>query len=364
MTTDTEHDDRPRLRVRGPADLAHAVPYLLGFHPSSSLVLVGLAARRVVVTARVDLDELGDPGLLPHTVAALARGGAESLVGIVFDDSAAACAAAGDGPLPWCELADELHATAGQLGVDIDEVALVSARRLWSYDCADPDCCPPAGRPLEQTSEIDAAATYAGLVALPDRASLVDLLAPRADPARAAALCAELAAAETAAIEALVGGGATRQNRSDVRALFAAARASDQPGSDPVDDAQLVRFGAALRRIPVRDAVWLGIDEGRIDGRALWRQLATALPAPFDAAPAFLFGWASYRDGDGALAGIAAERALASDARYSAADMILAALQQAIDPRKLPSLRSSRRQHRVRAAARGARPGAGDRKRR
>ena len=78
---------------------------------------------------------------------------------------------------------------------------------------------------------------------------------------------------------------------------------------------QLVRFGAALRRIKVRDAVWLGIDGRRIDGRPLWRELAQRLPEPFDAPALFLFAWASWRAGEGALARIAVDRALLSDPR-------------------------------------------------
>jgi hypothetical protein len=92
----------------------------------------------------------------------------------------------------------------------------------------------------------------------------------------------------------------------------------------------------------MRDAIWLGIDGHRIDGRPLWRQLARRLPEPYDAAPLFLFGWASWRAGDGALAGIAAERAVDSDPSYTAADLLLAALTRAADPRRMPRLRSRR----------------------
>jgi hypothetical protein len=144
-----------------------------------------------------------------------------------------------------------------------------------------------------------------------------------------------------------------------------------------LSDEQLTRFGVALRRIPVRDAVWLGLDSGRIDGRQLWLRLATGLPSPYDAAPLFLFGWASYRDGNGAMARIAADEALVSDPGYTAADLILAALGNAINPRDLPKLRRTRspsrtgasaRQERapepVRGTQRGARRVAADRRRR
>ncbi|MGH8861267.1 MAG: DUF4192 family protein, partial [Jatrophihabitantaceae bacterium] len=94
----TTNADLPIVRVSGPADLVQTIPYLLGFHPARSLVLVGLADRRVVVTARMDLDELADGRLLPTTVAGLYRGGAERLVAVVYDDQASAGRGA---DLPW-----------------------------------------------------------------------------------------------------------------------------------------------------------------------------------------------------------------------------------------------------------------------
>jgi hypothetical protein len=141
----------------------------------------------------------------------------------------------------------------------------------------------------------------------------------------------------------VVGGAEARDQRSVKRALFAAARTADAPGVEfDLPDEKLVRFAVALRTVAVRDAVWIAIDSRRLDGRALWRQMAGRLPAPYDAPPLFLFGWATWRDGDGAFAGMAAERALDSDPTYSAADLLLAALAQAIDPRRMPRLRGAR----------------------
>ncbi|MFD0787811.1 DUF4192 family protein, partial [Micromonospora azadirachtae] len=52
----------PRLAVRSPADLLAAVPYLLGFHPADSVVVVAMRGRRVVFAARADLpDPAEDP---------------------------------------------------------------------------------------------------------------------------------------------------------------------------------------------------------------------------------------------------------------------------------------------------------------
>ncbi|MCW2494602.1 DUF4192 domain-containing protein [Jatrophihabitans sp.] len=325
-------DDDPVLRVRGPADLINVVPYLIGFHPVESLVVVGLAEGRVVVTIRMDLDNLADPAPLHEAVASMRRGGAESFLGMVFTLRPPAYG------FPHWEAVAELDSAVATVSAPLQDVLLVGPERFWSYLCTDPTCCPPDGTERDHgDSGVAAAATYAGLVALPDRESLYRLLDPLPDEQRGA-LRPALEAAVEEEITAIAQAAQQRRNRSVVRALFAAARAADA-GTLPNDPAQLARFGAALRGIEVRDALWMGIDDGRLDGEALWRHLARTLPSPFDAAPLFLLGWGSWRSGSGALAGIAAERALESDPSYTAAELLLGAVSGAVDPRSVPKLR-------------------------
>jgi hypothetical protein len=151
-----------------------------------------------------------------------------------------------------------------------------------------------------------------------------------------------LAEAEHAATAATLDDHQRRFDRAATRALFAAARESDEPGWPGADDATAARFGAALTRTAVRDSAWRAVDDGRLDGRPLWRDLGRRLPERYAAAPLFLFGWSAWRAGNGTLAAIAAERALASDPGYSAADMLLAALTHGLDPRSFPKLRLPR----------------------
>jgi Domain of unknown function (DUF4192) len=344
-------DEPPLVKVSSPADLAQVVPYLMGFHPTSSLVIVGLADRRVRVSARVDLAELLDDDAdrrLTGTLTAMAGSGVERFVGIVYDDEALPAGRHDHGTLPWAGIAAMLDAEVGRVGYELDDIALVSGGRIYSYVCHLPACCPPGGRPLDSASTAAAEATYAGLVALPDRASLAALLDPLVDRQRDALLPA-LNSAESEAVGALVHDGG-RADRSAKRALFAAARAADAAAAalmtslPELTESALVGHAVALQRRQVRDRVWLAVDHGRIDGRGLWRAMARRLPAPFDAPALFLFAWASYREGDGALARIAAERALESDPGYSPADLVLAALSHAIDPHRLPKLPDSRAQ--------------------
>jgi hypothetical protein len=335
------------LKVRGPGDLIEAVPYLLGFHPRDSLVLIGLGHDEdhdrdgVTITARLDLaDAVASHRVIDETVRAVTRSGAAGLVAVVFDDNAIPEQGA---DLPWRALVEQIDESAEYGGVAMRDALLVSSGRWWSFTCADPDCCPSEGHALDGASSTAAAtATYAGLVALPNRDELARTLAPQ-DVQRRRAVLPLLEAAEERAVQAILDGNGDRHHRSVKRALFAAARDADTalfPGrTGPLTDEQVARFAVGLADIAVRDSVWLAVDQRRLDGRALWRELARRAPEPYDAAALFLFGWAEWRAGNGVLAGIAAERALTSDPNYTAAELLLGALRRGLDPHRTPRLR-------------------------
>ncbi|WP_375492524.1 DUF4192 domain-containing protein [uncultured Jatrophihabitans sp.] len=334
MTTASIHGQR----ISGPADLLQAVPYLLGFCPRESLVLVGLHDARLVVTARLDLADAQHGPTLAHTVAAMVNGGVSAFVAVVYPDTPEPVAIASIEP-SWLPLARMIAEQAAAVDCELVDVLLVAGRRWRSVGCRDDDCCPPDGWPLSaQPSAYAAAATVAGVVALPDRRDLEAVLDP-APAAQRSVVAAAIGEAENAAVRAVLDGAGGRHARSVKRALFSAARAAHEPRWAGCPDLDVARFAVALSGGDLRDAVWLAIDDGRLDGRPLWRELVRRAPAPYDAAPAFLYGWASWRSGDGARAGIAAQRALDSDPQFSPADMLLAALSHGIDPRRFPRLR-------------------------
>jgi Domain of unknown function (DUF4192) len=358
---------RPRRsfasQISGPAELLQAVPYLLGFHPAASLVLLGLDAGRLVVTARLDLADAARGGV-GRAVEPMVRGGSTSFVAVIYDDGDDepvgylgdfgdlddlddwygddGYGEEGFGELLLPDVATRVARAVGAVGAALLDVIVVCDGRWWSYGCLDPDCCPPDGHELPATSSaFAAAATFDGVVPLPDRAALEALLEPLPDTDREA-LDPAIERAENAAVRQTLDGQAARWATSIKRALFRAARAADDPGFAGLPDDDVGRFGAALAVTAIRDAVWMAIDDRRLDGRALWRDLGRRLPGPYDTAALFLYGWAAWRAGDGALAGIAAERALESNPDYHAAELLLAAVDAGVDPRRMPRLRASR----------------------
>jgi Domain of unknown function (DUF4192) len=317
--------ESPTLRVRGPADLLGAVPYLLGFHPEESLVVIGLDDTTVTVTARINLPDIHVLNVLPTLFAAVNRSGATRAVLVVFTDS----------PVDRATASSKLSEHVERAGLGLVDSLLVSHGRWWSLACEDSGCCPAEGSPMPAApTELHAAATYAGLTALPSRDALAAMFGPLSDRTD---LAAELVVQQDIEVNAALVSTHDTFVRAATRALFAAHRAAQ--GGEMPTDRDVARYGIALQSFAVRDAVWMALDDDRLEGIELWVNLARRLPAPYSAAPLFLAGWRAWRDGNGALAGIAAERALASDPGYSAADLLLAALARGIDPRTLPKLR-------------------------
>ncbi len=338
------------LHLDGPGELLETLPYLLGFHPTDSVVLVGLDEARLVVTTRIDLDDANDPALLADSVRILLRARARMAIVVVY-------AAPGDWSvhstphhrdLPHHAVAQSAAAAVRAGGLQWVDTLFVQSGRWWSYRGRSeerPGCI--EGTPLPGDAATGpASAVYAGRQAYPSREALESVL----DPQPAAVRRERRALIEVAEQQLLAATDAGRRDRyltSVKRALFAAARESDQvlfpKAGGELSPATLARFAVGLGQISIRDALWLAIDQERIDGRGLWLQLLQRLPSPADAAPLFLFGWASWRDGNGTLASLAAQRALQTRRGYSAAELLLSAVVQGLDPFRTPKLHSPRR---------------------
>ncbi|HEX2417043.1 MAG TPA: DUF4192 domain-containing protein [Micromonosporaceae bacterium] len=318
-----------KLRLRSASDLLAAVPYLIGFHPSDSLVLVGFGDRIVRFLARADLPEPDDPGQVRQLTEVAGRQ--------MIDEAALI----GYGPPDQVDPAIlELCVALEEAGLPVREALRVTGDRYWSYLCQDPDCCPPEGQPFQvASSPIAASAVVAGCVALPDRTALEQQLEPIGGVER------EMFAAATVHAD---------------RRIRKALTSTDLTSTDQVSArGRLVRGGGLLldrildrypdgNRLADPTAAWLSVlllvDEfvnlawERVVAAtasahvALWSDLTRRAERAYLPRVATLLGYAAWRTGDGALAGIAIQRALGIDPDYPPANVMDALLMTGTSP--------------------------------
>lgn len=316
-----------KLRLSSPGDLVEAVPYLLGFHPEDSLVALAMRGRhrRLAFTMRIDLPDPGaDMAHLADDIAdCLARAGAEQAALVVVGNTAAGYA----GP-PHDALIEAVARALPERRIELTEAVYSGAGRWWSYTCGNPVCCPVEGTPTAYgTSRVAAAATYAGLVALPSREALERSLEPIGDatPAMRPALIG--------AVHAAAARDADPADRAANRAgsiAFIMAAIDDGPA---LSDEAAARLIVSLADAGVRDACCQWSQTPRsASARRLWIQLARRAVAPFDSEPLCLLAWFAYLDGDATLAAMAVERCLRSDPDHRLALLLREAVHRAIDP--------------------------------
>lgn len=341
---------RPALAVRATEDrdLVAVVPYLLGYHPQRSVVVLGMADGRLGPAARLDLDDARpDPAHAGRYVGAvLAWAGGTQCVLVVFDD----------------------EVELGWLGPMRDSLTDHGVRPIGGWQVGReyfwPLGEPGARRPLRDLDAAPVAAqlVLAGYSPRPDREALVDDLAAYPDPLRtriarrAAGLDSSDPGVRTAALRAwagLLGDSAVpRPPRS---------RATTPPR--PITDQLTALLLAAIRCPQTRDALllaalcaeaphrigwpdvstgterlWSHAEEsapepGRVDAAiAVLTHLARASSETAVAEPLAMLAHLHWWRGDGTLANVTVERALESDPGHGLARLVSTALSIGMPP--------------------------------
>ncbi len=371
----------PRIRVDSVAGVLAVIPYLLGFHPSSSLVVIGIEppGGQIKLAFRYDLPDPPDADLAgeiaAHAIAVLAR----QQLGVVI--------AVGYGPGALVTpVAEQFRVGLRSTGITLHDLVRVEDGRYWSYFCDNPLCCPAEGAPFDALAHPAAAAlTTAGIPAYPDRASLSRSLAPVSGPAadsmgqatqralrRAEQLLTAAAqpasggepgsaglrpagpgsgsgsgsgesgpvapaspgrAARLAASRPAAAGDAMRPFIQAGRQAVREAIASYRDGGQITDDDQLAWLTVVLAELRVRDDAWARMDpEHRTAHLRLWTDVVRRAQPPYVPAAASLLAFTAWQSGDGALANIAIERALAADPGYSMALLLAEAVESGLPP--------------------------------
>ncbi|RKS68648.1 uncharacterized protein DUF4192 [Actinomadura pelletieri DSM 43383] len=302
------------LVIRTAEDAIAAVPYLLGFHPSRSLVVIGFD-NPVHGTCAIRLD-LPASDAADRVAALLAGNGFRRslLLGYGPDDEVRESVAA-------------LSPALASADVPAAEAVRVADGRWWSLTCDDA-CCPAEGVPYDSSATVVAAqATFAGQVALADRAELVRSVQPFDGPVRTSMR----RATDRAERRARTHPDTTHEAVTFISTVLARAHT----GTRPTDD-EVARLGILLTDLRLRDEAWVRIDEESPTADiAFWRDIVRRVEEPYVPAPASLLTFAAYAAGDGGLANVALERALDTDPTYSLARILREVINAGIPPTKL-----------------------------
>ncbi|MET8248426.1 DUF4192 domain-containing protein [Streptomyces sp. NPDC005202] len=377
------HGPEHQVTLRTPAELADALPYLLGYRPEDSIVLVALHDRgghgRFGGRARLGIPPSEDDW--PSAARQLAHGlitgserrGAkpEQMVAFLCQEPAA-----GESGLQVRQrlepLAQKLRTECGRLDVPVIEALCISDGRFWSYCCPTEGCCPGEGLPmgLPGTSVLAAAATYAGIQV---RGSLRELRARLLPWQTSAALEQEIAL--DAAGRALVPRILDEASRAAVaeetlelaeRVMWRYAEAPFVTGIAPADlhdddllhheEAAALILGLQDRTTRDRAAEWMEGDEAGPALR-LWRALARRCVGPYGehaAAPLTLAGWVAWSTGDDLEARESLAMALGADPDYLFARLLHQACNEGLDPESVRRCLRAEREERARSKAGGA----------
>jgi hypothetical protein len=315
--------------LTSPHDLLAAIPFLIGYHPQDSLVLVALKDEAVGMAMRVDMpvgvSAEGYDLLASHFL----RDGA---------DGAFIVAYLGEGAVDPENVLINTSAALVRAGIDIKESLIVCNNRFRSMICSDLTCCPPEGSAIPDlgSSRIAAEHVIAGHpMPFENVDGLVQSIA--ALPSSFESVWADEVQAfwvssDSEEIQELQRDGATAI--IDLVGEYREGRGAE-------DRELAARVIGRLSDIQVRDfALGSHTDESADYYWAMWRDLLRIAPRGFVAPIACLFAAMAYERGEGALAHKGLDRGLGDDDQYSLAHLLRRVFTAGWPPQSFSAMRT------------------------
>lgn len=295
--------------LTSPHDLLTAVPFLVGYQPEDSLVLIGLKDDLVGMAMRIDFPEDFDCDQIDNLVSHLEKDCAESALLVAYLPK----------HISECESLIETIKDALLLrNINLREAIVVREGRWRSSICTDSECCPLEGSPLPVLSDSKIAAEQVALgnpLPFQDINELVESISQiSADPD----------------LLEVINSVPTIDYDDDPRLL---QREGAEAVMDLVNEFEtggisknqelIALVLVRLHDLQVRDFALGSICSENIDLYwNLWRWLLRIAPSGYIAPVATLFASTSYEKGEGALAQRALDRAQSDDDKYPLAKLL------------------------------------------
>ncbi|GAB3848682.1 DUF4192 domain-containing protein [Dactylosporangium cerinum] len=326
--------NKAKIVLRSEIDVVAAIPFLIGFTPINSLVVLGLTGKRVALAVRVDLPAAEQ---LPQAAVESVDG----IAGRIATDAETALLVGFGEHDRVAPIMDAALAALQVRLVPVRQALRLTGDRIFCH--LDDGCMPLTGVPFDpDASTAPATAVLEGLVALADRDALVQQLA-------------SVQGQHRQAMDDATGRAITRlRRRISATHRAAAPTAHDTAGHV---ESSIIHLGAAavqealtlaaagqqlpdthaawitvlLAILPVRDYAWEHTDDSD-SHLQLWTDLTRRARTDLVAGPACLLAYSAMLRGNGALADIAVHRALDSNPRYSMARILLQAVRSGTPP--------------------------------
>ena len=294
--------------LTSPHDLLAAIPFLIGYHPENSLVMVSLKDDSVGMAMRVDFPTDIAPESYDLLASHFIREEASGAFIVAYLSS--------EEIDPEPAMAN-ICAAMMRAGIDIKESLIVTGNRYRSMMCTDSTCCPPEGTevPAIDSSRIAAEHVIAGhpmpYATVGDLAQSIAALESSHESRWQDDVQKFWISSDAEEINELQRDGATAV--IDLVGEYREGRGCE-------DRELTARVIGRLSDIQVRDFSLGSHTEENADFYwRMWRDLLRIAPRGFVAPIASLFASMAYERGEGALAHRALDRALADDDQYSLA---------------------------------------------
>ena len=304
--------------LTSPHDLLAAIPFLIGYHPTDSLVIVSLKEDCVGMAMRVDYptpDCVNANDAYNTLIYHLVREGTQGALVVAYVP---------DGRSDGVEILENISTALARAEIPIRESLLISNGRWRSVLCCDQECCPSQGNELPEISSSRVAVEQVAdgrPMPYSDREGMADSIA-------SLSLSSDIdfiAQVEEFRIDPESELLQNAQRNGALAVLVLASRfIAGSLGRDIASDQKLsAHVLGSLSDIQVRDFALGSHDDATIEIYwTIWRYLLRIAPTGFVAPVASLLAALSYEKGEGALAQRSLDRALTDDPSYSLAALL------------------------------------------
>ncbi len=302
------------LKVTSKATFVASIPYLLGFQPQESHVIVWLNEDNSVgLVQRTNLDDAHDPRI----VDAGALHGFQAAICVTFSDTR---------PEELSDLHFDIGEALEEFGVSVNDLIHCQDSRFWSYLQPAEEMLADPGTEIDEETILSVRSRFAmeGMSSLDSRQSLIDEVTP-------AQVTAHRYAAAVRHWKRIYDDIGTVPGRYEALAYADALRYDGM-----ADERDLIRFSASLEDVPLRDTIiWHLSQMDRESLYDIYKTIASAVrvtPKKHAAPILSVASICAYLSGNGASANVCLDIAVESNPDYSMLKVLSVMLSSGMNP--------------------------------